>query len=148
MLIPKDSMIFVPAWALHHSEHNGYEDPETFNPDRFLNHPKLANDYAGSPDYNQRDHYGYGAGRRMCPGIHLAERNQFRMLSKLLWAFEITEPTNKYGERIPLDPEGYETGLLHAPLPFKCNIKVRSPAHEATIRREMAEAQKAFAKWE
>ncbi|KAF2499912.1 putative cytochrome P450 oxidoreductase [Lophium mytilinum] len=148
MLIPKDSMIFVPAWALHHNENNGYEDPDTFNPDRFLNHPKLANDYAGSPDYNMRDHYGYGAGRRMCPGIHLAERNQFRMVSKLLWAFEIREPLNEKGERVPLDPEAYESGLLHAPLPFKCEIKVRSQAHVDTIRKEMAEARKHFAKWE
>jgi hypothetical protein len=55
MLIPKGSTIFIPIWALHHSEHLGYEDPEKFNPDRYLNHPKLANDYAGSPDYNNRD---------------------------------------------------------------------------------------------
>jgi hypothetical protein len=55
MLIPKDSTIFVPSWALHHSERYGYEDPFAFKPERYANHPKLANDYAGNSDYNQRD---------------------------------------------------------------------------------------------
>lgn len=50
-------MILIPLWAIHHSKRLGYTDPETFNPDRFLKHPKLANDYAGSPDYNDRDKY-------------------------------------------------------------------------------------------
>ncbi|OCL14884.1 cytochrome P450 [Glonium stellatum] len=149
MLIPKDSTIFIPIWALQHSEHLGFKDPESFNPDRYINHPKLANDYAGSPDYNMPHHYAYGAGRRMCPGIHLAERNQWRMLSKILWAFQINEPTDPItGKTIPIDPEAYETGLLHAPLPFKASIKPRSSAHIDTIRREMAEARKVFVKWE
>src|ERR1700733_6302398 len=30
---------------------------------------------------------GTGAGRRLCPGIHLAERNLFIAMAKLLWAF-------------------------------------------------------------
>ncbi|KAJ4233050.1 hypothetical protein NW759_001833 [Fusarium solani] len=49
MLIPKDSTIFIPTWAIHHNE-NIYKDPETFDPDRYAQHPRLANDYAGSPD--------------------------------------------------------------------------------------------------
>lgn len=66
MLIPKDATIIVPVWALHHSDE--YEDDESFIPERYLKHTKLANDYAGSSDWENRDHYGYGAGRRVCPG--------------------------------------------------------------------------------
>ena len=55
MLIPKDATIFIPIWALNNSESQGFSDPETYNPDRYLNHPKLANDYAGSADYKARD---------------------------------------------------------------------------------------------
>ncbi|RSL94626.1 hypothetical protein CEP52_012536 [Fusarium oligoseptatum] len=136
MLIPKDSTIFIPTWAIHHSE-NIYEDPETFNPDRYTQHPRLANDYAGSPDWANRDHYNYGAGRQICPGIHLAERNMWRIASKLLWAFEFAEPGDpKTGEVIHLDPEAYNPGILQAPLPFKVSIKPRSEAHVATILRE------------
>ncbi|KAJ3458007.1 hypothetical protein MRS44_012116 [Fusarium solani] len=136
MLIPKDSTIFIPTWAIHHNE-NIYKDPETFDPDRYAQHPRLANDYAGSPDWANRDHYNYGAGRRICPGIHLAERNMWRIASKLLWAFEFAEPTDpKTGEVMHLDPEAYNPGILQAPLPFKVSIKPRSEAHVATILRE------------
>jgi len=78
----------------------------------------------------------------MCPGIHLAERNQWRIASKLLWAFEIEEPTDpETGETIKLDPNAYVDGLLHCPAPFKVNFKPRSEAHLAAIRREIPVAR-------
>ena len=92
-------------------------------------------------------HYGYGAGRRICPGIHLAERNQWRIAAKLLWAFEFSELTDHHGKVIPLDPNAYNEGLLHAPKPFKVNIKVRSKAHMDVIRKEATEALKSLEIW-
>jgi len=143
MLIPKDSTIFIPSWALHHSERYGYKDPYSFVPERYENHPKLANDYAGSPDYNQRDHYGYGAGRRMCPGIHLAERTQWRIAAKLIWAFDIQAAIDpKTGKKIELDPDNYIEGLLHGPAPFNVTFKPRSQAHVDIINKELPSAQK------
>ncbi|KAF2815541.1 putative cytochrome P450 oxidoreductase [Mytilinidion resinicola] len=140
MLIPKDSTVFIPTWAIHHTDAI-YEDSEKFNPDRYLNHPKLANDYAGSPDWENRDHYNYGAGRRICPGIHLAERNMWRIAAKLLWAFEFSEPVDPITRKVShLDPEAYNPGILQAPLPFKVDIKVRSEKHVEIIRKEQNEA--------
>ncbi|OCK74678.1 putative cytochrome P450 oxidoreductase [Lepidopterella palustris CBS 459.81] len=148
MLIPKNSTIFIPVWALHMDE-KLYPEPDTFNPDRFLNHPKLANDYAGSPDWNQRDHYGYGAGRRLCPGIHFAERNQWRIAAKILWAFDILEPLDPVtGEIQPLDTNHYAPGLLMTPLPFKVRLVPRSPEHEATIKSELDAALEFLSPWE
>lgn len=57
MLIPKDATIVIPAYAIHRSEEFGYKDPDQFNPQRYLDHPRLANDYAGSPDFNNRDKF-------------------------------------------------------------------------------------------
>ena len=57
MFIPKGTTVFLPIWAVHHSERQGYDDPLTFNPDRYINHHKLANDYAGSADYKNRDKF-------------------------------------------------------------------------------------------
>lgn len=136
MFIPKGSTVFIPTWALHHNELL-YKDPDRFNPDRYLGHERLANDYAGSPDWANRDHYNYGAGRRLCPGIHLAERNMWRIASKLLWAYEFSEPVDpRTGKVVPLDPEAYNPGILQAPLPYKVRIKVRSEAHREVIQRE------------
>lgn len=136
MFIPKDTTIFIPTWAIHHSN-SIYPDDETFNPDRYKNHEKLANDYAGSGDWASRDHYNYGAGRRICPGIHLAERNMWRIAAKLLWAFEFAEPIDpKTGRVIPLDPNAYNPGILQAPLPFNVRITPRSQAHIEIIKKE------------
>lgn len=148
MLIPANSTIFIPIWALNHSPSQGFADPSTFNPDRYLSHHKLANDYAGSADYEKRDHYSYAAGRRMCPGIHLAERNQWRIIAKLLWAFEFEEPRDENGETISLDTEAYSVGLLHSPLPFKCVIRPRSSKHVEVIRKEAKAALEDLKRWE
>ncbi|KAF4840349.1 Cytochrome P450 monooxygenase yanC [Colletotrichum siamense] len=141
MFIPKDSTVFIATWALHHTDAN-YPSHDTFNPDRYLKHPKLANDYAGSPEWSNRDHDNYGAGRRICPGIHLAERNMWRIAAKLLWAFDFAEPLDpETGKVTPLDANAYNPGILQAPLEFKARITPRSEAHVATIRREYTDAE-------
>jgi Cytochrome P450 len=56
MFIPKDSTLFVAVWAIHHTE-GLFSDHDTFDPERYASHPKLANEYAGSPDYESRDKY-------------------------------------------------------------------------------------------
>ncbi|KAF5626819.1 oxidoreductase [Fusarium tjaetaba] len=54
MLIPKGSTIFVGVWAMHHDK-DYYGSHDTFDPDRYLSHTKLANEYAVGPDYEKRD---------------------------------------------------------------------------------------------
>lgn len=39
----------------------------------------MANEYASSLEYLGRDRFSYGAGRRVCPGVQLAERNMWRI---------------------------------------------------------------------
>ncbi|EXJ82882.1 hypothetical protein A1O3_06698 [Capronia epimyces CBS 606.96] len=85
----------------------------------------------------------------MCPGVHLAERNQWRIVSKLIWAFEIKEPIDPTtGKTISLDPEDYSNGLLHAPKPFKVIFKPRSQAHIDVIKREYEESMRDLAPFE
>lgn len=110
-------------------------------PERYAGHKRLAPDYAGSPDWEKRDHYNYGAGRRICPGLHLAERNMWRIAGKLLWAFDFAEPIDpSTGRVIPLDDQDYFDGILVAPNPFKVRITPRSHIHTDKIKSEIAEA--------
>ncbi|KAJ4361114.1 uncharacterized protein N0V89_001683 [Didymosphaeria variabile] len=140
MLIPKGSVIWVAIWAMHQDE-GLYADPEVFNPDRFLQHPKLANEYAVGGDSEGRDHYGYGAGRRLCPGIHLAERSMWRVAAKLLWAFEFAEPIDPVtGKVIPLDVNAYTSANLVRPMEFKVRVKPRSDKHLKVMEGELSGA--------
>ncbi|KAK0511693.1 hypothetical protein JMJ35_006266 [Cladonia borealis] len=47
-----------------------------FKPERYLGYTHRSSFYANSGDAD-RDHYTFGAGRRICPGIHLAENGLF-----------------------------------------------------------------------
>jgi cytochrome P450 len=56
MFFPKDSTVWLAAWAIHQNE-DEYKDHHTFNPDRFRYHTKLANEYAVSADWENRDKF-------------------------------------------------------------------------------------------
>jgi len=79
----------------------------------------------------------------MCPGIHLAERNMWRIAAKLIWAFDIGELDEK-----PLDVDAYTSCILVSPLPFQVKVKPRSEMHLTTIKRELVQAQEFFKQYE
>lgn len=141
MLIPKGASLLLAMQPLHYDE-NVHTDVEAFNPDRYLDSPALAHEYTASSDFNRRDHYIYGTGRRICPGIHLAERSLWRITAKILWGFEFTKAINPVTRKpVEIDLFAYTSGAAASPKPYKLNIKVRSEAHKTTIEREFAEAQ-------
>lgn len=136
----------IPQWALSHSQ---YDDAEAYNPDRYLNHPGLATEYASSSDYQNRDHYTYGAGRRICAGIHLAERMQWRMLARLLWAFRIEHAIDEStGKELQIDTDAYEEKLITGPKPFQVHFAPRSHQHAQVIRQEHESFQDLLRRWE
>lgn len=144
MFIPKGSTIIITVWGLHHDP-TRFPSPDVFDPDRYRGRTLLAYEYAASADFENRDHYGYGSGRRICPGIHLAERNLFLARTKLLWAFSFAEKRDTQGRRIsPVDVDaatGYTKGLMQRPKPFDCEIRPRSEARQETILKEYAHAK-------
>ena len=121
-----------------------YENPADFIPERFAQHEKLAPEYAAG-DWKKRDHFGYGAGRRICPGMHLAERNMFLSIAKLLWAFRFENQIDADGKLLKNDPDpvtGYHQGFLYCAKPYGCKPVVRSEHIRDTIMKEFANAEK------
>ncbi|PWY76508.1 cytochrome P450 2D18 [Aspergillus sclerotioniger CBS 115572] len=144
MRIPKGSTVVLNVWGLHHDP-DRHADPDIFNPWRYADRTLPAPCYASSPDYENRDHYAYGAGRRICPGIQLAERGLFIGIAKMLWAFEISEPVDpQTGRPIPVDVDpvtGYLEGFLNCPKDFQATVRVRSQRRRKTIFREFDAAE-------
>ena len=62
--IPKGTIVMISWWAIHFNPKR-YPDPYTFKPERFLNHKLSAAEYTALADVSLRDHFGYGAGRRV-----------------------------------------------------------------------------------
>ena len=79
-------------------------DPRRFNPDRFAgDHTSLYESATG--DYQKRDNYVFGAGRRRCQGIHIVERSMFLAISRMMWAFRFSPATDRDGVAVKYDTE-------------------------------------------
>lgn len=141
--IPKGTVISINQYAIHFDRYR-YDDPEAFKPERYLGHPLKAGAYAAAADPYERDHFGFGAGRRICPGMHLAENSLFITLAKILWAFEIKPHIGEDGkeEAVDVSDDAYEEGTSTLPKPFQVRFIPRNATRERVIRGEWEMAQK------
>ncbi|KAH7412293.1 putative cytochrome P450 [Phaeosphaeria sp. MPI-PUGE-AT-0046c] len=141
MKLPKGSDIFINAFGMQHDEER-FPDPDIFDPDHYKGVTALASELATAPA-DKRDHYGYGAGRRLCPGINLAERNLFLAFAKLVWALDIKRGLDSKGN--PLEPDlsnehAYSAGFLVCAKAYPCRITSRSKERRETVSRELRKA--------
>ncbi|MCJ1371538.1 hypothetical protein MMC20_002756 [Loxospora ochrophaea] len=141
--LPKGTIVILNVWGMHMDD-SKMENPSAFIPERFASHPSLAPEYVAGK-WEQRDHYGYGAGRRACPGIHLAERNMFLSIAKLLWAFRFEEQKDALGRLVTNNPDpvdGYHQGFLYCAKDYGCTTILRSEEIRKTVEREYEEAER------
>jgi cytochrome P450 len=140
--IPANSIVAIQQYAIHY-DRTLFADPERFNPDRYLAYPEKAGFYANG-DADKRDHWNFGAGRRICSGLHLAENSMFIVLAKLLWAFDILPPLDADGKEMEVDlsDEAFESGGNTVPKPYRVRWKVRGQDVQKTIEREVEEAMR------
>ncbi|OQU99353.1 hypothetical protein CLAIMM_04992 [Cladophialophora immunda] len=139
--IPKSAEILVNAWAVNNNP-DIYQDPRQFNPARYQNDAQSSFEASQNPDVSKRDHFTFGAGRRICAGIHLADLTLFIGISRLLWGFKITPATNKLtGQPILPDPLLRTPGLVSMPVPFPARFEPRSSAKAEKIKRLWDEAR-------
>jgi len=135
--LPKGTVIIVNAWGMHFDEER-FKNPYVFDPDHFDGVTTLATELSNGA-WEKRDHYGYGTGRRFCPGAHLAERNLFLAMVKTLWGYNI-----KAGKKaVDTDPvTGYCEGFLVCANDFDADFEVRGETRKETILREFEEARR------
>lgn len=68
-IIPKGTILVSNVHSLH-NDSTTFPDPEKFDPERFINDTRSM--YASSNgNVQNRDHFIFGWGRRICPGIYL-----------------------------------------------------------------------------
>ncbi|CEL55391.1 O-methylsterigmatocystin oxidoreductase OS=Aspergillus parasiticus GN=ordA PE=3 SV=1 [Rhizoctonia solani AG-1 IB] len=134
-LLPKDSTIICSIWAIH-SNPERYEDPLKFNPNRFLKYGLSMASSMVQSDPFERDHFAFGAGRRSCPGVQLAEQGIFIAISRLLWAFEFSAHP---GTVVNTDQSTFH-GSIRRPKKYPLVITPRSERRVETIEREMLSA--------
>jgi hypothetical protein len=118
-----------------------HPNPDVFDPARYLDKPLPAADYINFNDPYERDHFTYGAGRRVCPGVHVAERSLFINIVRTLWGFSIGKKMGPDGNLI--EPgTAMIRGFLSVPQYFECQIIPRSSQHAAVMREAFSLAEK------
>ncbi|KAE8340605.1 hypothetical protein BDV24DRAFT_151747 [Aspergillus arachidicola] len=91
-------------------------------PGRYINDPLTSAESANVANPMERDHWMFGAGRRICPGMPLAEREIWLTISRMLWAFDMYEIPDE-----PIDLKEYNGLSGRSPVPFRIGLK---PRHE------------------
>ncbi|KZV99013.1 cytochrome P450 [Exidia glandulosa HHB12029] len=119
--IPKGTVVMLNTYGMHHDP-TRYPDPHVFNPDRYLDHVYSTSDSANLPDPYERDHWMFGAGRRICPGIMVAEREIWLTISRMLWCFRMEQIPGE-----PIDLKEYDGKSGRSPVPFRIRC---IPRHE------------------
>ncbi|KAL7905009.1 putative cytochrome P450 phenylacetate 2-hydroxylase [Trichoderma velutinum] len=109
--IPAGTTFLMNMWAANHDV-NQFKSPMEFMPDRFMGIPTAG---AGT------QHYGYGAGTRMCAGSHLANRQLYVVFTRLILAFRIQETKSVKDRPIldTIDCNAVPTSMVTQPKPFK-----------------------------
>ncbi|KAI1373393.1 cytochrome P450 [Hypoxylon crocopeplum] len=116
--IPAGSVVVGNHWAITRDESVFGPDTDSFVPERWL----VDENGDGRLTLKNLPLTGFGFGRRMCPGRHVARGMLFLLVARLLWAFEIeaavvTREKSNTSEQQRVEPvrmkiddmEGFET---------------------------------------
>ncbi|VBB79476.1 Putative Cytochrome P450 E-class, group I [Podospora comata] len=119
--IPANSVVIPNHWAITREEAVFGPDVEAFVPERWLG--------------EELPIVGFGYGRRICPGRHVARNGLWIAVARLLWAFDIMPELNELGAPVDVDTKGTD-GLVTKPLPFKARFVPRGSWVRDVVSRE------------
>ncbi|CAE6414741.1 unnamed protein product [Rhizoctonia solani] len=116
--IPKGAIVIGNAWAMTRDP-LVYENPEVFDPDRYLD-----------PSTPLSPVFGWG--RRRCPGVHFAQASVFIAIASILMTFNIGVAQDKNGKDITPSRKLINSIVL-TPEPFMLKLTSRSVIHKELI---------------
>ncbi|KAI9282732.1 cytochrome P450 [Sporodiniella umbellata] len=113
-LIPKGTALISSMTAMHHNP-VAYEDPEVFRPERFLDNTQKMS-VSANANVDERDHFGFGWGRRLCPGIYLSEVETFNFYTHFFSKYTIQPGRDAQGNPLKVDlMDHIEEGIVIKP---------------------------------
>ena len=133
--IPKGAGVMWNVWAIHNDPAR-HPDPRRFDPQRYFHDSQTAAEAANNADASKRDHFLFGAGRRLCQGMHIAERSLFLAIARLIWGFEFHPGKHADGGVLMPDPNDLTEGMLVQPRPFPARIVPRDEGRVRIVREE------------
>jgi len=138
--IPKGAGVLNNAYAIHNDPER-HPNPRRFDPDRYRNDFSTSAESTNCSDATKRDHWTFGTGRRVCQGMHVADRSLFLGMSRLLWGFDIKPVIDKNGEPIIPEINRYVQGLVAMPEKYSAVITPRTKEKADMITKEWLDAE-------
>ncbi|KAH7908374.1 cytochrome P450 [Hygrophoropsis aurantiaca] len=143
--IPKGATVIANIRGMLHDP-EVYSSPFTFNPARFLPRAGISTlpgiEGRAEPDLGSLP---YGFGRRICPGMHMADSEVWIYTAMFLWAFNIkksgADVSTGANHTVTQQPENWQSiklseGGIQCPIPFGVELAVRSEELKAVIQAE------------
>lgn len=133
--IPAGSNVHANQWAIHRDPAL-YPEPDTFNPNRWLepDFPTYREPLSLHP--NMHNFSAFGAGRRICPGQSIAERSLNLLTSRIAWSCDITKARDANGQEITPPLYDYTGGFNVQPNPFDFDLTSRGEGRMSVIEKE------------
>ncbi|KAH7884390.1 cytochrome P450 [Phlebopus sp. FC_14] len=120
-LIPKGATIIANVWGMS-QDSTKYPNPSEFRPERFL-----------LPDGSLTDDtmsFGFGWGRRICHGRHIADASLWSAIASMLSVFSFLKAQDAIGKDIEFEPQ-WTPGTASRPVKFPCRIVPRRAGMDA-----------------
>ncbi|KAG2076149.1 cytochrome P450 [Suillus decipiens] len=122
--IPESAIVYGCHWTLSRDP-IFFPDPENFNPQRWLDSEGRIKDKMNLK------FLAYGFGRRVCPGLHLANNSLYINLALLLWSFRIAQRPDA-----PINTHAFNDAAISIAAPFEIDVIPRMKV--AKLREMMA----------
>lgn len=138
--LPEGSIVHANQWAIHR-EKALYPDPEIFNPNRWLlpEYPTYREPLSKFP--NLQNYSAFGFGRRICPGMNIAERSLHILTARILWAGRFSKKKGPDGAEMDVPDYDYGSGFNTQPKPFPFSFVARSPERMKAVEESWEKAQ-------
>ncbi|KAF2844594.1 cytochrome P450 [Plenodomus tracheiphilus IPT5] len=86
--LPAHASLLLNTYTIH-NDPTRYPSPELFLPERHLGDSTSSSESSVLTDVSERDHFGFGSGRRICPGMHIVDRTLAVVVARLVWGFDV-----------------------------------------------------------
>lgn len=119
--VPKGCTVIFNVWAIMHDP-AAWDKPDKFVPERWFLDRAAEMDFRGK----NFEFLPFGSGRRVCPGMPMAERVVPFILSSLLHAFEWKLPNQMSAEQLDMSEKFTTVNVMAVPLKAVPSMVVRS----------------------
>jgi cytochrome P450 len=139
--IPAGTNLHPNQWAIHRDE-TLYPDPESFRPERWLE-PGWPTFHEPLDTFPNLQHFSsFGFGRRICPGMHIAERSLNLLTARVAWACDWRKKKDETGKEIDVASYDYVDGFNVQPKWFPFDLKVRDKGRMKVVEEAREEAER------